>query len=217
MYKFCPNCGKKLSADIRFCPNCGYELTQSTEAATPSEAQLTQPINQTNGETTFQSSQTEQSAQPTAAPQAEWSHSRATITSDAYNGSDNPGLIRSTKLWLKTGLHASQCMGRADYWWGYLGLTIIEFVISFIYDATQPADAYYASPSVMSIILSAYTICFTIINIFAIVQRLHDAGHSGYNWLWCLTGIGAIYVLILIIQPTNWEYTKFPRNHYQIK
>ncbi len=217
MYKFCPNCGLKLSADAHFCPNCGYELKPTTESPIHSEAQPTQPTEQAAETTAPQSSQTDQSSQSTEAPQAEWSHHRATITPSAYNGSGNPGLIRSTKLWLKTAFHASQCMGRADYWWGYLGLAIIQFVISFIYDATQPTDAYYGSPSLMSVLLFIYTIFFTILNIFAIVQRLHDAGHSGYNWLWCLTGIGTIYVFILIIQPTNWGYTKFPRNDYQIK
>lgn len=211
MYKFCPNCGQKLSADVRFCPNCGYELTPTAESTASSGAQSAQ-----SAANTSQASQTGQPTQPTATTKAEWSHPHAAIVPSTYNGSGNPGLIRSTKLWLKTAFHASQCMGRADYWWGYLGLAIIQFVISFIYDATQPTDAYYGSPSLTSIILFIYTIFFTVLNIFAIVQRLHDAGHSGYNWLWCLTGIGTIYVFILIIQPTNWDYTKFPRNNYQI-
>lgn len=191
MYKYCPNCGEKLPADAHFCPNCGHELPETTRSS---------------------------KAQPTEAPRTKRSHSYAAIVSNVYNGSGNPGLIRSTKLWLKTAFHANQCMGRADYWWGYLGLTIIGFVISLIYDASLPTNAYSPSTftSIIAIIFFAYTLLFAVLNIFAPVQRLHDAGYSGYNWLWCLTGIGAIYVLILIVQPTNWNYTDFPRNEYQI-
>ncbi|MBQ6245417.1 MAG: DUF805 domain-containing protein [Kiritimatiellae bacterium] len=35
------------------------------------------------------------------------------------------------------------------------------------------------------------------------VRRLHDVGKSGWNYLWCLTVIGAFYVLYLVLQPTN--------------
>lgn len=190
MSKFCPNCDKKLAADVRFCPNCGHELTPAAGAAAPHSARP------------------DQSAQSNASPKTAF----ATITARAYNGSGKPGLISSTRLWLKTAFHADQCMGRADYWWGYLGLSLIEFVFT-CFCGSVPAGLY----STMMIILSVCIIFFAVINIFATVQRLHDAGHSGYNWLWCLTGIGAVYVLILSVLPTDWSYTKFPRNHYQIK
>ncbi|WJK30321.1 DUF805 domain-containing protein [Limosilactobacillus reuteri] len=191
MYKYCPNCGEKLPTDAHFCPNCGHELPHTTRSS---------------------------KTQATEASRTKRSHSHAAIVSNAYNGSGNPGLIRSTKLWLKTVFHANQCMGRADYWWGYLGLTIIGLIISLIYDISLPANVYYPSTLtfIMAIIFFTYTLLFAVLNIFATVQRLHDAGHSGYNWLWCLTGIGVIYVLILIVQPTNWNYTTFPRNNYQI-
>ncbi|WP_141344430.1 DUF805 domain-containing protein, partial [Limosilactobacillus fermentum] len=44
----------------------------------------------------------------------------------------------------------------------------------------------------------------------AIIERLHDTDHSGWNFLWYLTGIGAIWVIILLCQPTN-HAARWPR------
>ena len=49
------------------------------------------------------------------------------------------------------------------------------------------------------------------VSLVTIVQRLHDTGHSGWNWIWCLTGIGGIYVLFLLCQPTNWNEQRWVR------
>lgn len=227
MYKYCPNCGKELPSNVKFCPHCGFNLAQTASPSTSSEqdavasqstAQPTQPTEQP---TQVQSYEPTQPTQATTVQGSEQPHAQySNVTNDAYNGSDNPGLLASTRLWTMTGFKANQCMGRADYWWGYLGYAIVGIILAIIYDATGEA-LYYGDASplyyIMAILYFVYSIFFGILNIFTVVQRLHDTGHSGYNWLWSLTGIGAIYVLVLIVQPTNWNKTDFPRNHYNIK
>ena len=42
-----------------------------------------------------------------------------------------------------------------------------------------------------------------------VTRRLHDSDHSGWNQLWSLTGIGAFYVLYLLLKPTGTERNKY--------
>lgn len=137
MYKYCPNCGKELPSNVKFCPHCGFNLAQAASPSASSEqdaaasqptAQPTQPTEQptqvqsyepTEQPTQAQSYQVTQPTQATTAQGSEQSHAQySNVTKDAYNGSDNPGLLASTRLWTMKGFKANQCMGRADYWWG---------------------------------------------------------------------------------------------------
>lgn len=77
MSKFCPNCDKKLAADVRFCPNCGHELTPAAGAAAPHSARP------------------DQSAQSSASPKTAF----ATITARAYNGSGLKRPFTPTSAW----------------------------------------------------------------------------------------------------------------------
>jgi uncharacterized membrane protein YhaH (DUF805 family) len=77
-----------------------------------------------------------------------------------------------------------------------------------------------ASPSeywffyLFCIILSVFTMglggLLTAIPTFAVmVRRLHDTNRSGWNWLWCLTIIGIIPMLIWLIQAGTPEPNKY--------
>lgn len=230
MFKFCPNCGEKLPDNVKFCPHCGYQLPQHTQSTLPtqptessSEAQPTQP---SMSEQPTQATQSASSTQPTQASQ-----NSSNYNDEAYNGSGNPSLIVSSNLWIKTIFKTDQCMGRADFWWGYLGLTIASLVVSFVYHfiasfyasasiAMSGSDLYYGASPLYILITLVYIGCnifIFVILVFAAVQRLHDTGHSGYNWLWCLTGVGVIYDIVLLTQPTDWSHTEYPRYHYEIK
>ena len=129
MFKFCPNCGEKLPDNVKFCPHCGYQLPQHTQSTLP-----TQPTESSSESQPTQPSMSEQPTQSTSSTQTDTgSQNSSNYNDEAYNGSGNPSLIVSSNLWIKTIFKTDQCMGRADFWWGYLGLTIASLVVSFVY------------------------------------------------------------------------------------
>ncbi len=187
-FKYCVNCGAKLKLDAQFCNKCGAK----------------QPSNGSN------SRDNSYNAQQSYANDYNSSQNQV-----AYNGSNNPGLINSTVYWLKNSFKPNQCMGRADYWWGTFSMTIVFYIISIILlGIMNSSNGYYGPTGLFYFALLIYillTIVVEIMCIVTLVERLHDTGHSGYNWLWSLTGIGGFYVLFLILQPTNWNENRWPR------
>ena len=131
-----------------------------------------------------------------------------------YNETGQPSLMNSFSLWMHSLGQTNKCMGRADYWWGYLAYYIIICVIevllwivtSMLLAVDEELGMYLGG--LLWIVLAIFCVYVSLVTI---VQRLHDTGHSGWNWLWCLTGIGGIYVLFLLCQPTNWNEQRWVR------
>lgn len=131
-----------------------------------------------------------------------------------YNETGQPSLMNSFSLWMHSLGQTNKCMGRADYWWGYLAFLLLYWcaellvfiVAALLLTVDQDLGTYVAGIlGTVVVVFSAY------VSIVTMVQRLHDTGHSGWNWLWCLTGIGGIYVLFLLCQPTNWNDQRWVR------
>lgn len=131
-----------------------------------------------------------------------------------YNETGQPSLMNSFSLWMHSLGQTNKCMGRADYWWGYLAFLLLYWcaellvfiVAALLLTVDQDLGTYVAG------ILGTLVVAFSAyVSIVTMVQRLHDTGHSGWNWLWCLTGIGGIYVLFLLCQPTNWNEQRWVR------
>lgn len=51
----------------------------------------------------------------------------------AYNENQNPNLGESTILMFKDIYRYGKRMGRADYWWGMLGIAILTFIDILVY------------------------------------------------------------------------------------
>ena len=47
------------------------------------------------------------------------------------NENPEPNLIASTKLMLRDTFRTDKRMGRADFWWGYLGITMLTVLLTF--------------------------------------------------------------------------------------
>lgn len=231
-YKYCVQCGAKLNADAKFCDHCGAKQPdlapkrsevqhqakpterptreelhkqQITQATTP---QPTVAVKQPTSQSTAQSSNINNNyQQPTEARPNQQQY----INSNAYNESGQPGLLNSFDIWVKNALHPNVCMGRADFWWGYLGLTIISFIatIAFI------VSLYIDQDIVLGLFAIMIGIFMTVLSVWGIlieIERLHDTGRSGWNYCWnFLPFFGEIIVLILLCQPTNRRVTKWPR------
>lgn len=129
-----------------------------------------------------------------------------------YNHSQKPGFISSLKVWwLDSRKGANICMGRADYWWGYLAMLVLTIAVDFLFVTPMLMAGISFDSAVVDGVMRTISIPIYILSILTTIERLHDTGHSGWNFLLILTGIGGIYVLLLCCQKTKWSKQRWPR------
>lgn len=87
---------------------------------------------------------------------------------------------------------------RADYWSFILVNLLITCILEF-------------APDMVSTI---YSLIVFIPVITLVIRRLHDAGRSGWWWLLVFTGIGSIYVLYLMLKPSQSGSNQYGSNPY---
>jgi len=190
--KFCTNCGQELTVDAKFCPNCG--------AAQP-------PVASTDSSTT---SHHEQQAATDEFEQTNATTNPQQVFHDVpYNESTPPNLISSTGRYFKDAFNLHKRMGRANYWWAALGISLIAIVIGIVYVSVFAAslgamDALTGFDALLLIILAIYWLFITIAGFTAQFRRFHDIGYSGAFWLINFVPfVGSIAVLIMLCQPSR--------------
>ena len=93
----------------------------------------------------------------------------------------------------------AKCMGnyrtfegrasRSEFWWFYLFCILIQWFAQIVFTITSGPEIGIAFSMIVSLIL--------VIPIMAVsARRLHDTDKSGWRYLWCITIIGAIPVVI---------------------
>ena len=112
-------------------------------------------------------------------------------------------LFTFTKLFL---INIFDFKGRASRWeyWGgsILGGYILLLFLVMLYAATLY--------SFFGELISGILFIYIVIAAFSCqVRRLHDVGKSGWNLLWNITGIGALYILFLYVQPSEPKNNKW--------
>jgi len=134
------------------------------------------------------------------------------MNNQVWNESFHPGIISSTKLYFQDLFVGAKRMSRKDFWWGYLGMTIVAYVIvallAFVI-TKMPINDYYWS-SILGVAL-AMTLGYYWISVFtAMLRRLHDRNLHGW---WILVSlipiVGSIVMLVLLCLPqrdigNNW-------------
>ena len=112
-------------------------------------------------------------------------------------------LFTFTKLFLKNIFDFKGRASRWEYWGGsILGGYILLLFLTMLYAATL----YSFFGELISVILFIYIV---IAAFSCQVRRLHDVGKSGWNLLWNITGIGALYILFLYVQPSEPKNNKW--------
>lgn len=186
---FCNKCGTKNDVDAAFCTNCGNSLDFKTANEENIENQSNQNIGQKN----------------------------KALYNKPYNENEEPSLYSSSRLLIKDMFNLKKRLGRADYWWGQLGivLSLLFFTIwvnltgtinVLIYLPSTPVKnwLFIGVPYLIFFILSwIYLLLVVIIEISSSVRRLHDTNKSGFLVLLCLVPIvGSVAVLILSAMPS---------------
>ncbi|AUI71916.1 hypothetical protein COSHB9_17050 [Companilactobacillus alimentarius] len=131
-----------------------------------------------------------------------------------WNESFRPGIFSSTKLYFQDLFIGAKRMSRKDFWWGYLGMTIVSGIIMGILAfaiTKMPVDDFYWS-SIIGVAL-AITYGYYQIAIFtAIIRRLHDRKMRGW---WVLLPIipflGTIVLIVLLCLPQRDFGNRFPK------
>ncbi len=126
--KYCPNCGQPLTEKIKYCPNCGAALLENETLETSKEAVARENSGDSISNTAVKRHNTSE-ASVNATQQTRQEFTR--------NDSDQPqlGFVDSTKYVFQ---HAFDFSGqpaesrRSVFWWGFLSVTIVEFVLIFI-------------------------------------------------------------------------------------
>ena len=112
-------------------------------------------------------------------------------------------LFTFTKLFLKNIFDFKGRASRWEYWGGsILGGYILLLFLVMLYAATLY--------SFFGELISGILFIYIVIAAFSCqVRRLHDVGKSGWNLLWNITGIGALYILFLYVQPSEPKNNKW--------
>lgn len=129
-----------------------------------------------------------------------------------WNESFRPGIISSTILYFKDLFVGAKRMSRKDFWWGFLGMTIVATVIASLLALAitkMPVDDFYWS-SIIGVAF-AMTLAYYWIAVFtASIRRLHDRGMHGW-WLliYVVPVVGPIAIIVLMCLPqrnfrNNW-------------
>lgn len=115
---------------------------------------------------------------------------------------------------------------RSEYWWWVLFINIVAWVIS-VPSAGMSMDAIDALArgnyqaafqfgyfNVFNYIGSIWSVAIILPSFGLLFRRLHDAGHSGWNWLWIFFPlVGWIVLLVFLCQdsePVNNQYGPVP-------
>ncbi|WP_119325601.1 DUF805 domain-containing protein [Companilactobacillus musae] len=132
-----------------------------------------------------------------------------------WNESFRPGIISSTRLYFQDLFIGAKRMSRKDFWWGYLGMTVVAYVIMALLAwaiTKMPVEDYYWS-TILGVAL-AITMGYYWIAIFtAMIRRLHDRKMHGW-WLLIslIPFVGEIALIVLLCLPQRDFGNQWPKD-----
>lgn len=196
--KNCKKCQQKISVNANYCPLCGadqaffYYQAQQPDVVQSSKKQATE------------------------AKSSDRSSSRSATAAGfklPKNESAHPGLKTSTRLLIRDTFKISKRMGRADYWWAFLGLNLMSLAVGVILGLVITAISQFAPNLVdptFRLMLSAWVTFVYITITTAQVRRLHDCGWSA--WLIMIKfifALGDIFIIFAMVQPQSLQDQRY--------
>lgn len=92
---------------------------------------------------------------------------------------------------------------RSDYWRAFFTALILALVLGVIDVASGLVFTDRRGDPEAGVLSSLFSLLWLIPWFALNTRRLHDVGVSGWNFLWCLTGIGVFYVIYLQTLPSG--------------
>ncbi|MFC6323975.1 DUF805 domain-containing protein [Companilactobacillus baiquanensis] len=130
-----------------------------------------------------------------------------------WNESTKPNILNSTRLYFQDMFVGAKRMGRADFWWGLLGMTLLTVVLmtvfGFLMNVLSLRSFYWSA--VMGVAF-AMTFGYYWIAVFtATIRRLHDRNMRGWwTLLYVIPIIGELLLVIFTVLPQK-NSSKWPR------
>ncbi|WP_156470485.1 DUF805 domain-containing protein [Levilactobacillus senmaizukei] len=97
-------------------------------------------------------------------------------------------------------------MSRADFWWQFLALFIIDFIVSFPLASTlEHVSLGVMNGWLLFLFLISLILALTSVMYFTSeIRRLHDTSRSGhFLWLILIPFFGTIIAIVMFVQPAN--------------
>lgn len=222
--KYCQRCGRKVTEQTQNCPHCGIKQENPTEVESKHCKKCDQliPVNANycshcGADQAFfyyeqsKPEKTEPTTQTVIEPKITKSSEQTVAL--PKNESIHPGLIVSTKLMIHDLFSISKRIGRADYWWGFLGLNLMSvaagIIIGVILSLTQMFDPSLTD-SLYRLLLSGWLAFIYITITTAQVRRLHDCEWSA--WLIFakfIFVVGDVFIIYAMLQPQATAKAKY--------
>lgn len=204
--KKCKKCHRDIPVNANFCPYCGAdqayldpnELHQEEAPGSQEKPQGDRPVRVTTIDNE------EDLQRFLMAMQQQMQQEQQRVPHLPANESPEPGIIPSTKLMLRDTFVLGKRMGRADFWWGTLGLVLLltcyTLVIGlgvqlFVGLGISKNLAIQVGLSVAMVGATAAVIC----NLTAQVRRFHDAELPAFLFLFIIL-LGDIPLLLLCMK-----------------
>lgn len=96
---------------------------------------------------------------------------------------------------------------RTEYWGFVLFLALFGMVANVLDSVIFGTSIYVSGPIATILALAAI-----IPSLAVFVRRMHDIGKSGWNYLWCLTIIGFIPILVWLLRESQSGKNKYGEN-----
>lgn len=112
-------------------------------------------------------------------------------------------MVDAVKLYFSNYFNFKGRTSRRNFWLAVLGIIIIEFVLGFV------CGLVGVDEKTSTLISSILSLALFIPNLSIEVRRLHDINKSGWWLLLCLTGIGAIVILVFFCLASVDEGNRF--------
>ena len=128
-----------------------------------------------------------------------------------YNETAAPDLVTSSVLFCRNLGNLAGHMGRADFWWSTVGISLVEMVLGFL--AIISFGSFRRLGEEMSLLTAAPLLILLAIviagNITAQIRRLHDTGHSGRLWLINLIPLGSLIFFLILCEPSRQQHNRY--------
>lgn len=217
--KACRKCEEQIPVNANYCPYCGHDQAVFDYRETPREETTEHETDHNIGQEKKPADlgelleQIRQENESYVKQRQEEAKRLQRERPFGKNETKEPGLIPSTKLMLRDSFKLDKRMGRADFWWGYLGVTMLTMLLTIpaalivsIWQQISPNTAEIGLQLIVYVI-----ICFYVLEMFtSLVRRFRDAEIPVILVILSVTGIGELICLLLATRPqkiTNLDYT----------
>ena len=201
--KPCKACQHAIPVNANYCPDCGQDQAIYIYRETEPNSEPVQPVQpETQLENSMANLFVELNPLDLQAEIEKIRQESLRPEKIGKNESQNPSLVTSTKLMLRDWFTYNKRMGRADFWWGMLGLFLITVVVALVVDIGLNLATTQQVRQLFITFIQAWSFVYLVITSTAVMRRLHDLELPSYLVLiYLIPVVGVVVILLLLTRP----------------